>query len=1080
MRWLVSLVLCTYPACFAATWYVGGDAPENYGVDAAHLKPNPCAAFAEAADGDTVRIDARYGYVKGVPGTNPSGIYLNDVCGISKNGLTIQGINGRPRITVTNGTLYTSKAIWSVEPPPLYPTDPNVTTTIENVEMYGAVPKPGSGITSATPVRLSGGSLILRSVYFHHSQMGFLTDYLPYNDLLIENSQFELTTTGQTQSHNIYVDKMRFVTFRYNYSNCAKIGHTFKSRAWMNFIYANRFSGEYCSNSYSPQDRATTTSYEVDLSLGGTGYIVGNVFQQGPSVPSPQNVTPPQPGAPGGNGSMVAFERECTDNEVNYKAHWKRRTVLSSAITPDATALSFKSTAQLPPSGTGTLLTETYLRVGIPGLPAVRDRVRVMDASDFPQSGQFSIEIQRETTLLIDHVEGNELVLASPYSGPSYYAGAIVSLRTGDEEQIHWDGNTGNQLTGVTRGINGTTARTHRSDQYLQLDQWDDDIHFVNNTMVSDSSWPIAKFGYVYMGMTPNPNAECGVNPDAVVRMLNNAFYGPSTMSPFRLLSNYSAPQPDPAVDSADAHNWNGMDFSNGPTTGGVAGWFYDPLLTRSDKNSRYSSGNYDYHLKDAAGQLIGRGGATLDAVGLPCGIGGSETCSEVQQNEYLHPVNSRPRANQNDIGAFAYDPSYSVAKRLSVLADNSVVGLNSGKVTVSLPGPQPSDTVVSFLSSDETLLSKPSSIVIRAGETSVSGIFDTSCAANTATATILASAVIGGAPVTGSSDPISITAAPFKLISLDRNTASGPHFSVTNCGPAPAGGATLTVTSSDPTAIWAAPTVTIPEGALYVSLGTMTGSNFGPENKSFTLTVSYTPPGGGDTQTLSYSGTAAPVQVASWFPKNGVKQVSCGTSVTFTATTTQPAARGGSTVSVTSDNPSVLPDQTFIIPEDTDNSGVYPQIQTRCGSGDTPLLVSATLNGSKKPAVNTAISVLSQSNLLVLGGNSSAGPALSDWYAIPGPQPVVACGNSFYAYAALSDAATGSGAEIPITSSNAAVIPDTSAIIAAGALTPAGDNITISTACGQGTLNVVTLTAAYGGTQKTFTAVVVDTPSLP
>jgi len=56
-------------------------------ADTLHVGPGqtfgaPCDAIAAAADGDIIEIDA-------------GGDYAGDVCGVSKNSLTLRGVNGR-------------------------------------------------------------------------------------------------------------------------------------------------------------------------------------------------------------------------------------------------------------------------------------------------------------------------------------------------------------------------------------------------------------------------------------------------------------------------------------------------------------------------------------------------------------------------------------------------------------------------------------------------------------------------------------------------------------------------------------------------------------------------------------------------------------------------------------------------------------------------------------------------------------------------------------------------------------------------------------------------------------------------
>ena len=1081
---LLFVIACCAPA---ATWYVGGDSPANYGTDAAHVKSKPCLAFAAASDGDTVRIDARYGW--NGTATDNSGIYINDVCGITKNGLTIQGFNGRPHIKVTNKVIYASKAIWSLEAAPKFPSDPFATTTIENFEFSGAQQ---AGITNAACVRLSAGNLIIRNVYMHDSQMPLLTDYMEYNDLLVESWQSENTLFGLNNSHNAYVDKMRSVVVRYSYSNCANLGNLFKSRAWQTFYYANRLTEEYCKNSYWIGNRQSTGSYEIDAPLGGTVYAVGNLIQQGGQLPSPQEVVPPQPGLQGGNGSVIRPAGECTANQKNYKAGHHIKAVLAENVNATQSTLHLFSTRQLPSSGTAKLLTETYITHGLPGFPSVLDRITVLHPEDFTSvPGTFQVQIRKESAVMtVTSVSGNDFMLSTPYSGTSYYIGATVALTA--PEEITWTGkdDSTNTLTGVTRGANGTTARLHSRDQYLEMTSFQTDIHVVNNTIVSDATWPGAKYGAVHVGMNSFvAGSECGVDPNGPIRLLNNVIYTPQSQQgtttygvfPYYLGTavQTTGPQPVPAVDAPEAHNWLSSDFSSGPSTGQVAAWFYDPLLTQSVSDTRYAGGLYDYHLKPTATQMINSGSAALDNTGIPCGIGLSEMCSEVQPYEYVHPVNKKPRSNQNDNGAFGYSATYSVPLALSVAATSTVQSLQTGTVTVTLPAAQGVDTNVAFISSDENVSPKPENLVIPAGAISGTTTFSTWCQAETNTVRFSALTVLAGAQVKGISNTVTVVSAPFTITNISRDTSAGPHFTINNCGAAPQGGATVSVTSSDPAALWAPATVTVPEGMLTASLGTMTGSNFTASTKPANLTVTY-----GSSSLSTGTVNIARSAMGMWYPQNGLTEVNCGMAglnttkgpIKWAFSTSQPAPHGGTTLYLTSNYPAIVPDQLFSIPEDDNavrydfGTGVqsYAPVYTYCGSPTTTVSVTGTLNGVSKTW-----------DLIVNGDGSSPVPQLAQWYAISGAQPVVPCGTSFDAYVSLSSAAGDSGATIPITSGNLSVITNTSAEILAGATIPARGKISIPTVCGQGSLNIVNLTASYGGVDRQFSVVVTDNLSV-
>jgi hypothetical protein len=224
----------------------------------------PCAAFAAAADSDTIEIDA-------------AGNYDGDVCIISKNKLTIRGVGGRAKIDAA-GKNAGGKAIWVVA---------GTDTIIENIELSGAtVPdKNGAGI------RQEGVNLTVRNCYFHDNEDGILAGANAASEILIEYSEFARNGFGDGYSHNMYINGVGKFTLRYSYSHDAKIGHLVKTRALTNFILYNRLSEE-----------AGTGSYELDMPNGGTSYVIGNVIQQGPTSD---------------NSSIVGYGMEGATNPVS-------------------------------------------------------------------------------------------------------------------------------------------------------------------------------------------------------------------------------------------------------------------------------------------------------------------------------------------------------------------------------------------------------------------------------------------------------------------------------------------------------------------------------------------------------------------------------------------------------------------------------------------------------------------------------------------------------------------------------------------------------------------------------------------
>jgi hypothetical protein len=211
----------------------------------------PCAAFARAAAGDVVEIAG------GVT-------YSGDVCGISTSNLIIRGVNGRPRIDA-NGANAQGKGTWVVS---------GNNVTVENVEMLGARVPDQNGAA----LRLEGTSFTLRGSFLHDNENGILTGANTASNILIETTEFGHNGYGTGYTHNLYIGNVGSLTFRFNYSHDANVGHNLKSRALVNTIAYNRFSS-------TPDGQTGTTasgkpSYEIDLPNAGTSYVIGNVIEQ--------------------------------------------------------------------------------------------------------------------------------------------------------------------------------------------------------------------------------------------------------------------------------------------------------------------------------------------------------------------------------------------------------------------------------------------------------------------------------------------------------------------------------------------------------------------------------------------------------------------------------------------------------------------------------------------------------------------------------------------------------------------------------------------------------------------------------
>jgi hypothetical protein len=240
MKWPIAytlfLIVVSYSTAAATTRKVGPG----------QRFTRPCQAIAAASDGDLILIDA-------------GGNYDGDVCVIAKNGLTLRGINGRPRLNAA-GKSAQEKGTWVIA---------GSSTTVDNLEFTGSQvhDKNGAGI------RQEGRGLTVRNCYFHNNEMGILTG--ASGDVLIEYSEFAYNGHGDGQSHNLYVNHATSFIMRFCYSHHSIGGQLVKSRAATTHILFNRLTDESGSN------------YEIDLPNGGLSYVIGNVIQKSATSTNP-------------------------------------------------------------------------------------------------------------------------------------------------------------------------------------------------------------------------------------------------------------------------------------------------------------------------------------------------------------------------------------------------------------------------------------------------------------------------------------------------------------------------------------------------------------------------------------------------------------------------------------------------------------------------------------------------------------------------------------------------------------------------------------------------------------------------
>jgi hypothetical protein len=265
-----SFVLLTLPLLLntaqATTWTVGPGQPYTL----------PSQVSTLVGDGDTVNILA--------------GTYPSDVARWQADDLVLQGVGGMAHLE-SNGNAWDGKAIWVIQ---------GDRTTVEWIEFSECeVPdENGAGI------RQEGSDLTVRHCHFHDNQNGILAGTVNPSTIRIEHCEFGYNGFGDGLTHNLYINNIDSLIFRFNYSHHAMVGHELKSRARVNVIEYNRFSNEADG----------TASREIDLPNGGQAYLIGNVIQQGPQ---------------GENSNLVGFGMEGLNNPGPHELYAVNNTLVN-------------------------------------------------------------------------------------------------------------------------------------------------------------------------------------------------------------------------------------------------------------------------------------------------------------------------------------------------------------------------------------------------------------------------------------------------------------------------------------------------------------------------------------------------------------------------------------------------------------------------------------------------------------------------------------------------------------------------------------------------------------------------------
>jgi hypothetical protein len=375
-----------------------------------------------------------------------------------------------------------------------------------------------------------------------------------------------------------------------------------------------------------------------------------------------------------------------------------------------------------------------------------------------------------------------------------------------------------------------------------------------------------------------------------------------------------------------------------------------------------------------------------------------------------------------------ALDPTSTVgpatihAAFLLALSPSSVFGGSNSTGTITLAGPAPSGGAVVTLASNNGVATVPANVTVAAGATTGTFTISTSGVATTTVVTITAT-------YSGTNQTATLTVTPLlSSVALSPSSVLGGSSStgtVTLAGPAPSGGAVVTLASNNAVATVPA-NVTVAAGA---TTGTFTISTSGVAITTVvTITATYS--GVNQTATLTVTPLLSSVALSP-------SSVFGGSSSTGTITLAGPAPAGGAVVTLASNNAAATVPASVTVAAGA-TSGTFA-VSTSGVATTTVATITATYSGVNQTAALTVTPLLSSVALSpssVFGGSSPQGTI-----TLAGPAPA-------------------GGAVVTLASNNTAVATVPASItVAAGA---SSGTFTVSTVSVTAT-TAVTISAIYG-----------------
>ena len=364
----------------------------------------------------------------------------------------------------------------------------------------------------------------------------------------------------------------------------------------------------------------------------------------------------------------------------------------------------------------------------------------------------------------------------------------------------------------------------------------------------------------------------------------------------------------------------------------------------------------------------------------------------------------------------------------------NSVVGGNSSTGTVTLNGPAPGGgALVTISSSNTSVATVPASVTVASGATTTT--FTVTTSPVTTSTSVSISASYANSTSTGSLT-ITPAAATLSSVTLSPRSVRGGSSStgtVTLNGPAPGGGALVTISSSNTSVATVPAIVTVASGATTATFS-VTSAPVAADT-SVAISATY----GTITKAATLTVTAATLSSVTLSPTS----VRGGSASTGTVTLNGPAPAGGALVTLGSSSAvATVPTSVAIAANATSSTF---SVSTTPVAANTSVTISATYGTISRTATLTVtaatLSSVSLSPTSVLGGGSSTGTV-----NLNGPAPV-------------------GGALVTLRSNNTAAASVPASVTIAPNATTATFNVTTAPVAAN---TSVTISATYGTTAKT------------